>query len=184
MPAPTDQRLWLQIWAFCSINEVAKELEEPFMDEKNDIALAGARSHRRPQIPRPHAARSSNGLTGRVVWPRADLHVDFNEKIIALINRLTWRSSWPERSVGMLHSWRGEAPSKREAVARFADEESLRSLASMGQEDEGAGEEAEGFALEQPPPSARSSRARDPRDGRAARGDEDEEEEEQRVTQP
>ena len=32
----------LQIWAFCSINEVAKELEEPFMDEKNDIALAGA----------------------------------------------------------------------------------------------------------------------------------------------
>ena len=44
VPAPTDQWLWLQIWAFCSINEVAKELEEPFMDEKNDIALAGARS--------------------------------------------------------------------------------------------------------------------------------------------
>ena len=86
----------------------------------------------------------------------------------------------------MLHSWRGEAPSKREAVARFADEESLRSLASMGQEEEVAGEEAEGFALEQPPPSARSSRARD---GRPAQGDEDEEEEdeeeeEQRVTQP
>ena len=51
VPAPTDQWLWLQIWAFCSINEVAKELEEPFMDEKNDIALAGARSHRRPQTP-------------------------------------------------------------------------------------------------------------------------------------
>ena len=44
VPAPTDQWLWLQIWAFCSINEVAKELEEPFMDEKNDIALAGARN--------------------------------------------------------------------------------------------------------------------------------------------
>ena len=51
VPVPTDQWLWLQIWAFCSINEVAKELEEPFMDEKNDIALAGARSHRRPQVP-------------------------------------------------------------------------------------------------------------------------------------
>ena len=44
VPVPTDQWLWMQIWAFCSINEVAKELEEPFMDEKNDIALAGARS--------------------------------------------------------------------------------------------------------------------------------------------
>jgi len=101
---------------------------------------------------------------------------------VSLVNRLTWRSSWPERSVGMLHSWRGEAPSKREAVARFADEESLRSLekwrveaAAMGQEGEGAGEEAEGFALAQPPPSARGSRAQ---------GGEGEEEEEERATQP
>ena len=45
VPAPTDQWLWLQIWAFCSINEVAKELEEPFMDEKNDIALRLLSSH-------------------------------------------------------------------------------------------------------------------------------------------
>ena len=101
---------------------------------------------------------------------------------MSLVNRLTWRSSWPERSVGMLHSWRGEAPSKREAVARFADEESLRSLekwrveaAAMGQEEGGAGEEAQGFALAQPPPSARGSRAQ---------GGEGEEEEEERATQP
>ena len=64
VPVPTDQWLWLQIWAFCSINEVAKELEEPFMDEKNDIALAGARSHRRPQIP-PAACGS---LLRRADW--------------------------------------------------------------------------------------------------------------------
>lgn len=55
---------FVTVWAFCGINEVAMELEEPFMDERNDIALA-------------------------------DLHVDFSEKLLTLVNRLTWRSSWP-----------------------------------------------------------------------------------------
>ena len=156
------------------------------MTSRWQVRAAHRRPQSVPQIP-PAACGSLLRRAEGLVWPRADLHVDFNEKLVSLVNRLTWRSSWPERSVGMLHSWRGEAPSKREAVARFADEESLRSLekwrveaAAMGQEEAGAGEEAEGFALAQPPPSARA------RDGRAAQGGENEQEEkeEERATQP
>lgn len=85
---------FVTVWAFCSINEVAMELEEPFMDEQNDIALA-------------------------------DLHVDFSEKLMTLINRLTWRSSWPEGALVSSLSANGDGAytAPRHRLSRFAAEE-------------------------------------------------------------
>lgn len=84
---------FVTVWAFCSINEVAIELEEPFMDESNDIALA-------------------------------DLHVDFSEKLLTLINRLTWRSSWPEGAPTSQYAARGTPyTAPRHRLSRFATEE-------------------------------------------------------------
>ncbi len=85
---------FVTVWAFCSINEVAMELEEPFMDERNDIALA-------------------------------DLHVDFSEKLLTLINRLTWRSSWPEGAPTSIQAaTRGTTyTAPRHRLSRFASEE-------------------------------------------------------------
>ena len=73
------------------------ELEEPFMDERNDIALA-------------------------------DLHVDFSEKLLTLINRLTWRSSWPEGAssstpTGERDTTHLPAASPRHTLTRFEAEE-------------------------------------------------------------
>ena len=49
----------------------------------------------------------------------ADLHVDFSEKLLTLVNRLTWRSSWPE---GTAPPTRTGARRKDQQVSRFAKE--------------------------------------------------------------